>query len=221
MVNNCISPAEGSSEQMSFLSRSNWGWCFPWHLVQVWLEGRMSWPCLLGISFRDQLAAVLFPAAWQETVCVMLTWGGESCSGFPLLTVSCWPPQQVVVLVCSISLWLSRWELVLCFTMLGTSLLPQSGTYSNEMNLAGVGRHSTLLRAMTPFPEGYTLIFFSFFPAWEWCQEGGERSWEVGVRSVHWAAARQSTLQACKHGSARQHQTGCGSREGSDFLLPF
>lgn len=46
--------------------------------------------------------------------------------------------------------------------MLGTSLLPQSGTYSNEMNLAEVGRHSTLLRAMTPFPEGYTLIFLAF-----------------------------------------------------------
>lgn len=198
---------------------ASWAWvtgvgAFPWHLVQVQLEGCMwAGPCLLGISFRDQLTAVLFPTAWQETVYVMLSRGSESCSGIPLLTMSCWPPQQVVF-VCSVSLWLSRWELVPHFIVLGTSLLPQGGAYSNEMHLAGVGRHSTLLRAMTPFPEGCTLILA--FPAWAWCQEESKRSWEVGLRSVHRAAA---TFQACKCGYARQHQTGCGSREGNYLFL--
>lgn len=48
--------------------------------------------------------------------------------------------------------------------MLETSLLPQRGTYSNEMDLAGGDRHSTLLRAMTPFPEGCTLILAFSLP---------------------------------------------------------
>lgn len=162
-----VSPAEGSSEWMR-----NWGRCFSMALGAGAVSGPyVSWPCLLGISFRGQFAAVLFPAAWQETAYVMLSRGSESCSGILLLTVSCWSPQQVVVLVCSVSnkhhhfpLCLSRWELVAHFIVLETSLLSQAGTYSTEMDLAGVGRHSTLLRAVAPFSEGCTLLFAFSLP---------------------------------------------------------
>lgn len=180
----------------------SWAWitgvgAFPWLLVQVQLEGCV-WAglCLLGISFRDQFAAVLFPTAWQETVYVMLSRGVESCSGVPRLTMSSWSHQQVVVLVCSVSLWHSPcWGNfpLKCssFHHAGDFLAPPKRDLQ-QWDGPGWG-------GQAQYPaEGHDSLswgmysHFSLFPAWEWCQEESERSWEVGLRSVHQAAARQA-----------------------------
>lgn len=129
----------------------------------------------------------------------------------------CWPPQQMVVLVCSASLGLSCWELVPHFVILGTSLLPQGGSYGNEMDLAGVGRHSTLLMTTTPFPEGCTLILAFSLPGSNARRRvRGAGRWVWGVVP---GCRQADTLQACTCGNARQHQTDCGSREESDLFL--
>lgn len=148
-----------SPQRMSFLGMSNWGGCFSMALGAGVVRGpNVNWPLPPGRFLQGSISCcVVSNSLTRDSLC-------DAEVRAVVASRSCWPPQQVVVLVYSVSLWLSPWELVPPFIMLGTLLLSQRGTYSNEMNLAGMGRPSTVLRAMTPFPEGCTLILAFFLP---------------------------------------------------------
>lgn len=215
-----VSPAEGSSEWMR-----NWGRCFSMALGAGAVSGPyVSWPCLLGIFFRGQFAAVLFPAAWQETAYVMLSRGSESCSGILLLTVSCWSPQQVVVLVCSVSnkhhhfpLCLSCWELVaqLISSCWRLPCSPRQGPTALRWTWLGWAGTVPCWGLWLPFlrdvPSFLPFLCLVVMPGGGWEELGG------GCEDCSRGCSHTDTLQACKRGDARQHQTGCGSGEGKDL----
>lgn len=103
---------------------------------------------------------------------------------------------------------LSRW---------GLHWSPREGPTAMRWSWLGWAGTGTLLRAMTPFPEGYTLILAFSLPGSDARRRvRGAGRWVWGVVP---GCSQADTLQACKCGNARQQQTGCGSREESDLFL--